>query len=47
MFDELRTLSIQGGYFEENKDFTLFQENVNVNVVAETGEYGYCPEVYQ
>lgn len=33
MFDELRTLSIQGGYFEENKDFTLFQENVNVSVV--------------
>lgn len=33
MFDELRTLSIQGGYFDENKDFDLFQENVNVSVV--------------
>ncbi len=33
MFDKLRTLSIQGGYFEENTNLTLFQENVNVSVV--------------
>ena len=33
MFEKLKKLSIQGGYFEENKDFDLFQENVNVSVV--------------
>jgi len=32
MFEKLRKLSIQGGYFEENKDFDLLPENVNVSV---------------
>ena len=29
MFEKLRKLSIQGGYFEENEDFDLLPENVN------------------
>lgn len=33
MFEKLRKLSIQGGYFEENEDFDLMPENVNISVV--------------